>query len=320
MNQPAPNVLIEMKEAGHKGLGMFAKVDIPRGTRVIAETPLLNTQLNDDGDPESKQILQGFELLTPPQRDSFLGLSGYASTIFKMSVTDEFKQAWEDIPELHRTVLSIFKANAFGGMIFLTGSRINHSCIPNLNYAYNNVLEKGTFHAVRDISAGEELTVMYIDGANRPRTRRQSELLQWGFLCVCPACEHTPEGDLKEKRRLELFLIDQVLTINELSGAQESARGALQLAQKMAGIQKSEGLVNRALTASYRDATMYSLRLGNPQMALLWAEKGLEVELYCVGEDHPDYQQMLDTVGVLQGFNAIPEPLLTVLAGLIMYM
>lgn len=239
-----------MKEAGHKGQGMFAKVDIPRGTRVIAEPPLLNLQLNDNGDLDSKQILQGFELLTPSQRDSFLGLSGFASTTFKMSVTGEFKQAWEDIPEFHRTVLSVFKANAFGGMIFVAGSRINHSCIPNLNFAYNNVIEKGTFHAVREIAAGEELTVMYIDGVNRPRTRRQLELLQWGFLCICPACEDTPEGDLKEKRRLELFLIDQVLAINELTGAQESARGALRLAQKMAGIQKSEGLLNRALKTS----------------------------------------------------------------------
>ncbi|KAJ5538643.1 TPR domain protein [Penicillium frequentans] len=234
-----------------------------------------------------------------------------------MLVTGEFKQAWEDIPEFHRTVLSIFKANAFGGMIFLTGSRINHSCIPNLNFAYNGLLEKGTFHAVRDIAAGEELTVMYIDGVNRPRTRRQSELLQWGFLCICPACEDTPAGDLKEKRRLELFLIDQVLAINELTGAQDSARGALQLAQKMAGIQKSEGLLNRALKSTYRDAAMYSLKLGNTQMALLWAEKALEVERYCVGENHPDYQKMLDTVGVLEKFNTIPELLSEILAGLI---
>lgn len=239
-----------MDEAGYKGLGIFAKVDIPRGTRVIAEPPLLNPQLNDDGDLDSKQILQGFELLTPFQRNALLGLSKFASPKYKRSVMNEVKQAWEDIPELHRAVLSIFKANAFGGMIFLTGSRINHSCIPNLNFAYNNLIEKGTFHTVRDIEAGEELTVMYIDGVNRPRARRQSELRQWGFLCVCPACEDTPEGDLKEKRRLELFFIDQVLAINELTGAQESARGALQLVQKMAGIQKSEGLLNRALKAS----------------------------------------------------------------------
>jgi len=31
-------------------------------------------------------------------------------------------------------------------------------------------------------------------------------------------------------------------------------------------------------------------------MALLWAEKELEVNLYCVGEDHPGYKEMLDLV------------------------
>jgi len=127
-------------------------------------------------------------------------------------------------------------------MLFLMGSRINHSCIPNVHFACNNAIGKGTIHTVRDIAVGEELTLIYIDGVNRPRTRRQSELLQWGFLCTCPACEDTPEGNLKEKRRLELFLIDQVLAINERTGTHESAQGALRLAQKMAGIQKSEGL------------------------------------------------------------------------------
>lgn len=28
-------------------------------------------------------------------------------------------------------------------------------------------------------------------------------------------------------------------------------------------------------------------------MALLWAEKVLEVDLYCVGEDYPEYKKVL---------------------------
>lgn len=35
-------------------------------------------------------------------------------------------------------------------------------------------------------------------------------------------------------------------------------------------------------------------------MALLWAEKGLEVNRYCVGEDHPEYRTTLEAFTQLQ--------------------
>ena len=34
--------------------------------------------------------------------------------------------------------------------------------------------------------------------------------------------------------------------------------------------------------------------MGDARMALLWAEKGLEVNRYCVGEDHPEYKSTLE--------------------------
>jgi hypothetical protein len=44
--------------------------------------------------------------------------------------------------------------------------------------------------------------------------------------------------------------------------------------------------------------------LQNTYMALLWAEKGLEIDLYCLGKDHPEYQHMLKAVDVLQKLNS----------------
>jgi hypothetical protein len=31
-------------------------------------------------------------------------------------------------------------------------------------------------------------------------------------------------------------------------------------------------------------------------MSVLWAEKELEVDRYCIGEDHPDYQKVSEAV------------------------
>ena len=157
------------------------------------------------------------------------------------------EQNWPEIPFLHRKVLAIYAANAFGS-VFLLGSRINHSCIPNIHFAYNPVLEKETFHAIHDITAGEELTIMYIRGVNRTRSQRQTELEKWGFLCTCLACDDTLKGREREDKRAKLFDLDQELALNLRLGTEQSWRKALKLAQKMAAIQKSEGLLNRELS------------------------------------------------------------------------
>ncbi|TVY18236.1 SET domain-containing protein 5 [Lachnellula arida] len=207
------------------------------------------------------------------------------------------------MPQLHRRVLAVWVANCFGD-VFLLGSRINHSCAPNVHFAYNSALGKQTFHAIRDIEAGEELAIMYINGTNRTRGQRQDELKKWGFRCNCPICEDTSRGRKKEEKRVELFRLDQELAtytrFNFQHGPEDSWKKALKAAQRMAGLQKSEGLLNRDLSISYHDAARYSARLGDASMALLWAEKELEVDRYCVGVDHPHYSSESDTVRQLR--------------------
>jgi hypothetical protein len=43
-------------------------------------------------------------------------------------------------------------------------------------------------------------------------------------------------------------------------------------------------------------------------MALLWAEKELEIDGYCIGEDHPDYQKELEAVNQLREAVKSSEP------------
>jgi hypothetical protein len=40
--------------------------------------------------------------------------------------------------------------------------------------------------------------------------------------------------------------------------------------------------------------------LGKTRLALLWAEKELESDRFCVGEDHPDYPEKRDFVEELR--------------------
>ncbi|KAJ5503599.1 hypothetical protein N7463_006473 [Penicillium fimorum] len=297
--------LIEFKESAQKGLGVFAKTNIPRGTRVISENALLEIDIKT---VTLNSIVPAFEHLPPSQQKSYLELYGYAGELFKHFVEYETGKSWQELPEVHRKVLAIYAANAFGYVFFL-GSRINHSCIPNVNFAYNPILREEVFHVIRDIVAGEELTVMYIDGTNLTQGQRQNELSRYGFQCTCPACEDTVQGRQRERKRAELAILDQELAATADDGTNESYRKRLQVVQKMSAIQKSEGLLNRQLRFVYYEAAKCCLKLKEQTMAYLWIEKIMEVDLYCVGKDHPEYRKMLTIAEVIRRAVSVPEPI-----------
>jgi hypothetical protein len=234
--------MIEVKASAEKGLGIFAVTDIPRGTRTIAELALLKIDRTNGG----ARNIRAIECLSPPQQDIYLQLHKIACDAFRRSAEQELGQSWLKIPKLECNVLSVFAANGFGD-VFLLGSRSNHSCIPKIHFAYDNNLEMETFHAIRDIRAGEELTMSYINGFNRTRSQRQADLDKWGFVCTCPACTTTTEGDKREEKRAELLKLYQAPAVCLQI---KSWKQALKLAQKLAAIQKSEGLLSRELSVS----------------------------------------------------------------------
>jgi SET domain-containing protein len=143
---------IEVKESAGKGLGIFATAEIPCGARVLAEEPLLKV---DEENGSWKDVLPAFEKLSVSQKNSYLQLREFADAAFKHSAEQEIGRAGKQC----RKFLAIWAAYAFGH-VSLLGSRFNHSCIPNIHFAYDPYLGKETFHAVRNITAGEEVTIV----------------------------------------------------------------------------------------------------------------------------------------------------------------
>lgn len=206
--QPTPcgdaRHLIEIRDSPGKGRGIFAKANIPRGTRILAESALLKANCGANEDPTAEAILQAFGNLSPSQQASYLELHAYACHPDKQTLESQTGQTWDEMPELHRKVLGIYTANSFDNSVdsvFLLGSRFNHSCLPNTTHIFNPALDQETFHTIQDIGAGEELLISYIDGSNWVKSKRQQCLQEWGFECNCPACEDTPEGRAKEEKR-----------------------------------------------------------------------------------------------------------------------
>jgi SET domain-containing protein len=148
--------LMELKPFPGKGLGLFANEKILRGTRILAEQVLLAT--NEDSG--CKGILSEFKSLSPSQQDAYFDLHGYTEDLHRRMTAKELGCKWQNIPALHRRVLSIYHANAFEKGVFILRSRMNHSCLPNTITKYNPIYAKRTFHAIYDIDAHGELTTL----------------------------------------------------------------------------------------------------------------------------------------------------------------
>ncbi|KAF2102560.1 SET domain-containing protein [Rhizodiscina lignyota] len=200
------NTVFEIRQTENHGLGMFATEYIPYGTRILAESPLVVIPF---GHYLKKDIEEALCDKTAAEHEIFFSLASahgqptelWPSKIFP-NIPEREKQR---IQELHdartgpeKTAMSVFMTNAMtwgdngqGAAVFPTASRINHSCVPNAHFAWNQNLDNGkgmeTVHAIYDIEKGEEIEVTYCDIFYDPAMRKW-ELQHYGFRCACPAC------------------------------------------------------------------------------------------------------------------------------------
>jgi len=80
-----------------------------------------------------------------------------------------------------------------GQGLFPLGSLVNHSCEPNLTIAYPEAADEpleARLVALCDISAGEEVTICYLDAADAAGdvAHRRRALRDYGFICTCGRC------------------------------------------------------------------------------------------------------------------------------------
>lgn len=207
-----PEALYSIKPIPGKGLGVFANQDIPKGSRITSEKPLL-TALREPGITDPLPAFEAFEVLSPKDQETYSSLS--ASEIqfdHAMACIDD------DIPKEFRShvarISSIFEGNAFNlgeedeegntlAGVFPLAARFNHDCMPNVNQTWNENLKALTIHSVRHIKAGEEICDSYVPLC-QSAAARQDELRAYGFDCLCSVCSRSA-GDLEksdEQRRL----------------------------------------------------------------------------------------------------------------------
>ena len=81
--------------------------------------------------------------------------------------------------------------------VFLLCSRLNSSCVPNVNNHYNEAMGALCIYALRDIEEGEELCVCYNSVFGCREERQRSLFEKFRFNCTCETCQL--EGGALEK-------------------------------------------------------------------------------------------------------------------------
>ena len=93
--------------------------------------------------------------------------------------------------------------------IFLTASRFNSSCTPNVSKAWDEIRNVMVFRTLRDIQEGEELCFNYCDVLATKDERKRILQDEFGFECNCSACllegDEAAESDRRRTAILRLF-------------------------------------------------------------------------------------------------------------------
>ncbi|RYO77507.1 hypothetical protein DL762_009221 [Monosporascus cannonballus] len=154
------------------------------------------------------QLSTGF--LEPPVGDSCESLKGYNGAAAVLRPPQQLPRECPFAGIVKTNALSC-GSGAIAGGVYPTICRINHSCRPSCYNNWNEDLELETIHAIKDIGAGEEITIDYSDGG--PFDTRRINLQQsFGFDCDCVVCS-LPPAELKasDDRRRRIQALDEAI-------------------------------------------------------------------------------------------------------------
>ncbi|KAI0348154.1 SET domain-containing protein [Trametopsis cervina] len=168
-----------------KGKGLVASRFLPRGSLIVSERPLI-------------QLPRGFgvfsdigEYASQPAVEKLMTFPGDPESPFS-SRTKHF--------------LPMVGSDQYISGLFEIICRANHSCRPNANYYWNNVLGKEVLHAILDIEEGSEIEVNYVADERAGSDRRAYLESAFGFTCMCSACVRPFEERMQVATRVRQYL------------------------------------------------------------------------------------------------------------------
>lgn len=214
--------LVEVRNTVDRGFALFATSRIPRGKLVLAEIPVLRlTSQDEENEAAVDQILSNkFDRLPKTFQKDFKKLHDAKKAGFSRLKSVYHSNCYN---------LEAPRSKDGGSCVGFIASRINHSCIPNVQFSFSEIIpehifdsQSGTsmrngaeansengvmlFHALKTIPRGKEIVSNY-ETVYATASQRQLQLqMHYGFRCRCEACVALTDFWTKsDERRREMM-------------------------------------------------------------------------------------------------------------------
>ncbi|KAK3621887.1 hypothetical protein LTR56_013405 [Elasticomyces elasticus] len=215
LNTASPEKCYEIRDAGSKGVGVFATRLIPAGTLITTEKPIL-TFFQNPISPEDVTKALASRSMTDKQRFANLrtafdmpnrakGPLPHASIKRSQEAMNYMRVNSNSIPDKDTS-------NVYDEMC-----RFNHSCKVNAHrYGVPSVDVGMQCRAVSDIQEGEEITVCYsVDLYCMTAAERKAAMPMMGYFweCECNICQGPPAQRLVSDMRRRLIRLVKILML-----------------------------------------------------------------------------------------------------------
>lgn len=200
---------VEICKVAGKGFGLFAAFTIAKGALVLAEVPVIRLTKDEETDQsQAEELIQSkYELLDKVERKQYRRLH------------DAKKDGFSELRSIYHTNcynLAGSRSERGGSCVGIKASRINHSCIPNVQFSFLEMVPEGLipfineseelaseaarhpyageskgvmlFYAIKKIQKGHEIVSNYESIYYTAQQRKTRLQLFYGFTCDCRAC------------------------------------------------------------------------------------------------------------------------------------
>jgi hypothetical protein len=269
----ANNQIITLREVPGKGNGLIATQKILKGTRILAEKPIITVPEDAPDSPALRaHINRQVDTLPSDQRQAFLSMCN----IYPGGDYSQY--------------LGIIRTNALpmdsGSGIFLDACRINHACDNNAQKGWNDIIKRHTVHALRDIDKGEEITITYLGVLSNRRTRQEALLKKFGFTCSCRLCSLPPHLSAESDRRLdEILELEVRIGKDGLMGILSEPQRILGYVDRQVRLYNEQGPDDIGLPRAFFDAAQITAAHGDLARARVFSERAAAGWTVLEGED-----------------------------------
>jgi hypothetical protein len=315
---PPQDSLLQVISTPDRGLAVVTTRKIKAGTLLLAERPLIALSKTEETDPQA--IERDFAALSKAEQRLYLSLFDAQKSRMSRVVSIYYSNCY-NCEEASTTTTATTTAIAApndergthrrGSAIGALSSRINHSCVPNVQFSYHEEKGEMRFFALRDIPRGREVCGSYErEVCLRAAERQRVQLMYYGFVCSCEACAPRTEfwARSDERRRAMHDALGRVKRGEKRLARSEKEKEkqqqqqekkqqntertqivveALEALTRLEGLLLKEGLVGVPLANTYRGMAKWAERKGEmaTQEVVKWKMRELDVCTTCFGED-----------------------------------